>query len=140
MTNLELEINTDKYIYQQGENVHITATLRNKSSMNLQLTIIKFMSDNLISVEIENSEGMVVCNNSRGTCGVGDYKIEIDANSSITEVNKWDQKERVGISFTGIIEGGQVPPGEYTIHAFVNMSENNSFFVVESPPRIIIIL
>lgn len=128
MTNLELEINTDKYIYRQSENVHITATLRNKSSMNLQLTVIKFMSDNLISVEIENSEGMVVCNNSHGTCVVGDYKIEIDANSSITEVNKWDQKERVGISFIGITEGGAGPPGRVYHSRFCGYVGKQQFF------------
>ncbi len=45
---LELGVNTDKNSYQHGENVQITVTLRNKSSMDLQLMIFKFSIDNFL--------------------------------------------------------------------------------------------
>lgn len=135
ITYLELEIDTDKDNYQQGEDVHITATLRNKSSMRLQLTMVEYSLDNFLVI-IENSAGGAVWNNRHGGDVIGNRTLEIGANSSLTETYRWDQKKRVGAGFGGVIKGGQVPIGEYTIHASLSVySENYGFIETLWSPR-----
>jgi hypothetical protein len=136
---VQLSMELDKAEYQQDENITVTLTLENKGNASLTIAVnpsIPFQRHPpplLFDLEIMNGNGTTMGTFSQGWYTLySSYEYTLSPGESLSQTLVWVQSTKYLVS--GEYQGGQLPPGSYSIRGMTPPSNGGMGISIGSQP------